>query len=110
MRHIILTSVSVIALTVAASAADMYVPAAAGPGYKDVDVPVASWTGFYAGINGGGAFDDNSGKITFTNSISQVFTLSKSLGASGSFGGGQIGYNWQGVWHPQLVLGVEADI
>src|SRR5262245_31203276 len=27
----------------------------------------------------------------------------------GGFGGGQIGYNWQGVWHPHLVLGVEAD-
>src|SRR5262249_6574018 len=24
--------------------------------------------------------------------------------------GGQIGYNWQGVWHPHLVLGIEADI
>src|SRR5262249_36644937 len=29
---------------------------------------------------------------------------------SGGFGGGQIGYNWQGGWHPNLVLGVEADI
>jgi outer membrane immunogenic protein len=29
---------------------------------------------------------------------------------SGGFGGGQIGYNWQGIWSPRLVLGIEADI
>ena len=32
------------------------------------------------------------------------------MSPSGGFGGGQIGYNWQGVWHPHLVIGVEADI
>jgi outer membrane immunogenic protein len=36
-----------------ASAADMFVPAAPG-GYKDDPyVPITTWTGFYAGINGG---------------------------------------------------------
>jgi outer membrane immunogenic protein len=29
---------------------------------------------------------------------------------SGGFAGGQIGYNWQGIWRPDLVLGIEADI
>src|SRR5208337_2426615 len=32
------------------------------------------------------------------------------LSPSGGFGGGQIGYNWQGILHPHLVLGAEADI
>lgn len=32
------------------------------------------------------------------------------LSPEGGFGGGQIGYNWQGIWHPHLVLGIEADI
>jgi len=32
------------------------------------------------------------------------------LNPKGGFVGGQIGYNWQGLWHPNLVLGVEADL
>jgi outer membrane immunogenic protein len=102
-----LTLTSVVAIA-SANAADMYVPTAPG-GYKDA--PWApTWAGFYVGVNGGGAFDDKSGPITFTNSTAQVFTSSKSLDASGGFGGGQIGYNWQGaLFGPRVVLGVEAD-
>ncbi len=35
--------------------------------------------------------------------------LGLSSSPSGGFGGGQIGYNWQGILHPHLVLGIEAD-
>jgi outer membrane immunogenic protein len=82
-----------------AFAADMYVaPAGPGGGYKDGPfVPVATWTGFYVGVNGGYAFDahDRHGGME----------------DNGGFGGGQIGYNWQGAFglHPNLVFGVEAD-
>ena len=82
--------------------------------------PVSYWTGFYIGANAG--WIGSSGN-TITNTGADTdgggpgFALSQgfipgsiSLSHSGFIGGGQIGYNWQGVWHPHLVLGVEADI
>jgi outer membrane immunogenic protein len=53
--------------------------------------PVFTWTGFYLGINGGGAFATGGGD--FGN-------------PSGGVVGGTIGYNYQ---MGQLVLGVEGD-
>jgi outer membrane immunogenic protein len=80
-------------------------------GYKDTPAPaVTLWSGFYAGINGGAGW-------------SQVDNLSYAAGnlggvnPSGGFGGGQLGYNWQGgqgygryTGYGSLVLGVEADL
>ena len=50
-----------------------------------------------------------------SSATDHVFDLSATGGPlaikpSGGFGGGQTGYNWQGIWQPHLVLGVEADI
>jgi outer membrane immunogenic protein len=93
------TLTSVVALA-SANAADMYAP---GPGgYKDAPY-VASWTGWYAGVNGGGAWANHKQLVDPTEPFGGI-------SPSGGFGGGQIGYNWQGIWHPHLVLGVEADI
>jgi outer membrane immunogenic protein len=81
---------SVFALS--ASAADL-----GRGGYKDGPVYAAvDWTGFYAGVNAGGGGTANDGLLS----------------PSGGFGGGQIGYNWQGVFGlgRNWVLGVEADI
>jgi outer membrane immunogenic protein len=76
-----------------ANAADMN-----GGGYKGgpVYAMVDNWSGFYAGANAGYGWSANSDLLS----------------PSGGFGGGQIGYNWQGVFGlgPQWVLGVEADI
>ena len=88
-----------LAIAVAGSsalAADVYrVPEGAG-GYKDGPAYVAGWSGFYAGVNGGYAFDARDRHAGILD--------------EGGFGGGQIGYNWQGILHPRLVLGIEADI
>ncbi|MGA7327031.1 MAG: outer membrane beta-barrel protein [Rhodomicrobium sp.] len=114
IRRILLASVSVVGLTAAASAADMYVPGpAAGPGgYKDA--PWApTWAGFYAGVNGGYGWDADVHNIEISTSplvLGGYPATTKGTDAEGGFGGGQIGYNWQGVWHPHLVIGVEADI
>ncbi len=96
-----LTLASVVALA-SANAADMYVPGPAG-GYKDGPAPVATWNGPYVGINGGYAWGGNSDLIVSGYN-------DPSFAPNGWFGGGQIGYNWQGMWHPNLVLGIEADI
>ena len=57
-----------------------------------VVAPMFNWTGFYIGANAGYGFADSS----FGD-------------ADGFIGGGQIGYNWQGVGSP-FVFGLEADL
>jgi outer membrane immunogenic protein len=86
------------------NAADVY----RGPagGYKDVPYVAMDWAGFYAGVNGGGAWAGNNQLVDLVSNSNPFFGVSP----SGGFGGGQIGYNWQGIWYPRLVLGVEADI
>ena len=60
-----------------------------------VFAPAPIWTGFYVGVNGGYGETANDGPLS----------------PSGGFGGGQIGYNWQGLFGlTPWVIGVEADI
>lgn len=110
IRRIIFASVGVIALTSAASAADMYVPGPAGGpgGYKDDYVP-APWAGFYVGVNGGYGWGTPSSKVTDLEIIGGTIIAENSANFTpeGGFGGGQIGYNWQ---RGRFVYGVEADI
>ncbi len=78
-----------------------------GPGgYKDAWYPI--WTGWYIGVNGGYGWSDHSDLLADPSIISII--PYRGLSPSGGFGGGQIGYNWQGVWYPHIVLGIEADI
>jgi outer membrane immunogenic protein len=98
-RRIVLASVSAIALTAAANAADIYVP---GPGgYKDG--PYFSWTGFYLGIYGGGAdFKDHIRDVDGLNGGARF-----GIHQDPFVGGGTLGYNFQSG---NIVYGVEADI
>jgi outer membrane immunogenic protein len=98
----------------AASAADIYTGGPGG-GFKDEPVyAVNSWSGFYFGTNGGGAWTSNNGTLdltatTITNSplrTPAIASASAKVSPSGAFGGGQIGYNWQ---RDGLMLGIEAD-
>ncbi len=89
--------------------------------YKDAPV-AATWTGFYAGVNGGYGWAANSSAHTYEEPgiLLGLFPYdntarSPGIDRSGGFGGGQIGFNWQlpgglkdgpSAW----VLGVEADI
>jgi outer membrane immunogenic protein len=74
--------------------------------------PVASWRGFYVGVNAGGGFGTNGARETglpTTGALALVaskdFTLDHN--ASGFVAGGQVGYNMQ---FNRLVVGIEADI
>ncbi len=103
-RRFVLASVSVFALTAAANAADMYVPGPTGPGgYKDAYVPVWSWTGFYAGVEGGGNWG---GSSIYDLQLHRPETNSFDL--SGGLFGGTVGYNYQVA--PHWVIGIEDDI
>jgi outer membrane immunogenic protein len=80
----------------AASAADMAAPPVyKAPVYK-APIVVSDWAGFYVGINGGGAWVDN----TF-----DTFTFENTKASGGVFGG-HVGYNWQ---FASFVVGVEGD-
>jgi outer membrane immunogenic protein len=91
MRKILLSTVALAALTGSALASDL-------PSRKEAPylapAPAFSWTGFYAGIEGGGDFrqyKDNVGA---------------KLNGSGGLIGGLVGYNYQ---VNQFVLGLEGD-
>ncbi len=98
MKKFLLATSAIIALTSAASAADL----AARPYTKAPAMvsPATNWSGFYIGAMGGyGWSGDNT-----TNGV----TVSSS-DLRGGFGGGTIGYNWQ-MPGSQFVLGLEVDV
>lgn len=69
-----------------------------------------TWTGFYAGINGGygwGSGDTFFDPLPDAVSFVDLEPQSLSPDSDGFLGGGQIGFNWQ--WNKWLVLGVETD-
>src|SRR5215470_16688795 len=79
-----------------ASAADL--PARGMPYKAPVYAPAYNWTGFYLGVNGGGAFGNSDWN---------------GFGVSNSPGGGMVGitagYNWQALGSP-WVFGLEGDV
>src|SRR5690242_14476366 len=110
LSRLVLNSVCVVALTAAANAADVY-PLA--DGYKDSPYfPVATWTGFYVGLNGGFGWSDRDSNLaatlpTIINNNLASFVETKKFNTNGGFGGEQVGYNWQTA--SGVVLGIEAD-
>ena len=65
-----------------------------------------SWTGFYAGVNGGYGFGNDDEGSLFQTGTGSLGTLD-GLDPDGFFAGGQIGGNYQ---IDAFVFGVEADI
>jgi outer membrane immunogenic protein len=96
MYRVLLATIGLAMLAASASAADL--PRRYGPPVQQQPAfvaPMYNWTGFYLGINGGGAWGESSWSST------------GSFDVSGALIGGTIGYNWQnGPW----VLGLEGDI
>jgi|SRR5271170_902267 len=98
-------------LSLAALLVSAAIPAAAAdlptakPAPMFTPVPVFNWTGFYIGVNAGGAWN-NSGDVTIHDPVSGPHSYSISS-RGGFIGGGQLGYNYQtGQW----VFGIESDI
>jgi outer membrane immunogenic protein len=117
-----IAALSTIILTQVVSAADL--PRKA-PAPMFLPTPVINWTGFYAGLNGGGTWGNNNSVNTVSDPVQGFFdgvasgsyAANSALGATGNIsvgdnaafiGGGQIGYNWQ--FAPAWVAGIEADI
>jgi outer membrane immunogenic protein len=113
LSTLLCAAAAVAALSAPATAADMRMPVKAPP-------PVAAifnWTGFYIGVNGGGAFGTNHDAVIVerTNAgalvVGAPWTGAGNFGSNeitGGFGGGQIGYNWQAPGS-NWVWGIETD-
>lgn len=88
---------------ITAQAADLYrAPPAPPPSYVPPVVAANTWTGFYAGINGGYGWGTGDDAITYFEGADQ----STRGQPEGGFGGGQIGYNYE---VSSFVFGVETD-
>jgi outer membrane immunogenic protein len=97
MRRIFTAALSLLALGSAAAAADL--PPA--PQLPPLEAQPA-WTGFYAGLNVGGAFGSSGNAFSIAGFGLPTFNTP----LQSVIGGGEAGYNWQtGPW----VLGLEAS-
>jgi outer membrane immunogenic protein len=99
LRAAAFASASLLSFTSFAFAADMPAPVPA-----EVSVEGTDWSGFFVGINGGGAWGDYESELT--SPLLPGFAAGLDLSAGGFVVGGQAGYNHQ---IDNFVLGVEAD-
>ncbi len=117
MKKLLLASFALTALIVGSAMA----AALERPVYRrPVSVPIASWTGFYAGGNVGYSWGRASAAVNYfapavfsTAGCNAAFTEgalcingSDTVAMNGIIGGVQAGYNWQ---NGNYLLGVEAD-
>jgi outer membrane immunogenic protein len=105
LKKTFLTTVGLVALGIApALAADL--PARTYTKAPAMVAPVYDWSGFYVGLNGGGASSHDCYTIT---SVAGTAIIPNSEGchdATGGVVGGQAGYRWQSA---SWVFGVEAQ-
>jgi outer membrane immunogenic protein len=101
MRSFLLTTSAFIAMTTAASAADLARQAPIVP--APPLVPVYNWNGFYVGAMGGYGWSDRVGV-----SVAGFNFTASSSDLKGGFFGGTVGYNYQPAGS-SFLLGIEAD-
>ena len=104
MKKFLIGAAALVVSTSAASAADI----AARPYTKAPIVapaPVYTWTGFYAGVQGGGGWG-RSDETYVLLANAPAFAGSQKYDISGGFVGGVFGYNWQSG---PVVFGIEGD-
>src|SRR5215212_436002 len=110
MKKFLLTTTALLGMTAIAAAADL--PARAPPPAPFVAVaPVFTWTGFYAGINGGWVWSENGTRLRGTNGLTaaQIALIPDRFNGDddGFTIGGHVGYNIQ---FGTFVAGLETDI
>ncbi len=101
--YLLATAGSVAAAAGGAHAADL--PMKAARYAPPAPPPVASWTGFYVGVNVGANWQMSSAAYGAGGFPGSGLPAGNAVGF---IGGGQIGYNWQ--ISPAIVLGVEASL
>lgn len=111
MTRVFLSAVALATITaIPAKAADLPFQDSA-PAPFIAAVPVFTWTGFYAGVNAGAAWDDSRLTLRETGTLfaDQLDLSGFSNGSSNArfSGGAQVGYNYQ---FGATLVGIEADI
>ncbi|WP_445220467.1 outer membrane protein [Bradyrhizobium sp. Pa8] len=105
MKEVLLGSVTLVALTASASAADL----AARPYIKEPPMVtrIYDWSGFYIGISGGGGSAHQCWDVVNAGGLVVAPPLAMGCNnATGGTAGGQIGYRWQIA---NSVFGLEAQ-
>ena len=103
MNRVVVACVALLALAGgSATAADLPPYYQPGPAYN----PIYTWTGFYLGINGGGASSRNCWDVNNIFGIAGPDTAEGCHNATGGVVGGQVGYRWQSA---NWVFGLEAQ-
>ena len=120
MTKFLLSTVALAALTTASFAADL--PSRKAPeAAPSVAAPIFTWTGFYLGLNAGGAWTGSSVRsiVPTNNSLGAANPINANAiadavaagagntNSSGIMGGVEVGYNYQ---FSNVVVGIEADL
>jgi len=104
MKKLLLSATALVALTAAASAADL--PSRRAPAPVIAAVPLFTWTGFYVGAQAGYAWGENETSLFFDGAAVDTDGLGD-FDNDGFVGGVHAGYN---VQFGSFVVGLEADI
>ena len=105
MRKTLLAAAGLASLAIApALAADL--PARTYTKARAVVAPIYDWSGFYIGLNGGGASSRECYTITSVAGAAVVPNSEGCHNATGGLVGGQLGYRWQAS---NWVFGLEAQ-
>ncbi|WP_171070125.1 outer membrane protein [Methylobacterium terricola] len=108
MKSSLLAAGSLIALAGGAHAADLPRRVAPPPVVMAAP-PVFTWTGFYAGVNAGGAVGGDFRAATTAPRPAALPASRAEVSAAGFVAGGTVGYNYQFTPGNGFVVGVEAD-
>ena len=104
-----LASAATLGLALAGTAFAADLPMRSAPPPFVAPLPVFTWTGFYAGVNGGYVFDSSTRFRSNDAVFGGVPQTNARVSDDGFTAGGQIGYNYQFGAGNGIVVGVEAD-
>ncbi len=123
MKKLLLSATALGLAMTAGSAFAADLPSRKAPPVYVAPAPVATWTGFYVGLNAGGTFGGSqdvnvgtyglssfpiAGAVGLASASASAGTGNFPVNNGGFIGGGQIGYNYQ--FYNNFVVGLEADI
>ena len=107
MKKVLLATAGLVSMGMASPAFAADLPARTYTKAPAIVAPIYDWSGFYIGLNAGGASSHDCFTLTSDNGNAIVPNPSEGChNATGGLAGGQIGYRWQTA---SWVFGVEAQ-
>jgi outer membrane immunogenic protein len=106
MRRLALVTAGLLSMGFVGAAPAADLPARTSTKAPPLVAPIYNWSGFYVGLNGGGASSHDCLTLTSHAGIAIVPKSEGCHDATGGLVGGQVGYRWQAT---NWVFGVEAQ-